>query len=140
MNIDDKLAKVFDLNPSEYKEVIVPKHNDIVVSDDINEVIENDYQNIRSNLYDLLDIGKDALADMLEVSRQSENPRSYEVLSNMMKQMAEINAQLMDTHHQKQKVSGKPETKETPNNLTQNNVIFNGSTSDLAKMLNDMKG
>jgi hypothetical protein len=138
MKIDDNLANIFDIEPAEYKAIIVPQKTDIVVSDNHEEMVDSDYQNVRSNLYDLLDMGKDALMDLMDISRQSENPRSYEVMSNMMKQMAEINAQIMDTHQQKQKVSGITKKEASSGNLTQNNVIFNGSTTDLAKMLNDM--
>jgi hypothetical protein len=136
MKIDDNLNTVFDLDPADYKEIIKVK-KDIIVSDVPTQVIDNDYQNVRDNLYDLLDTGKEALLDMLEVAKQSENPRAYEVTGNLIKQLADMNQQLLDIHQQKQKLDA-PTKKEQTGNVTTNNAIFVGSTNDLSKFLNNM--
>ena len=135
MNIDDKLSEVFDLEPVEYKN-IVPKQNDIVPHDTQEEYIDNDYEHVRFNMRELLAMGKDALLDALEVAKQSEHPRAYEVVGALMKQLADMNQQLLDVHHQKQKLSG-IEKKEQPNQVT-NNAIFVGSTNELATMIKNM--
>lgn len=135
MNIDDNLNTIFDLEPTEYKE-IVPKKTDIIISDDVEVIVKNDFDNVRDNLYSLLDVGKEALDDMLEVSRQSENPRAYEVLGTMMKNLADMNQQLLDIHQQKQKIVAP--VKQESAQVTNNNAIFVGSTTELAKMISDM--
>lgn len=135
MNIDDKLSEVFDLEPVEYKN-IVPKQNDIVPHDTQEEYIDNDYEHVRFNMRELLAMGKDALLDALEVAKQSEHPRAYEVVGALMKQLADMNQQLLDVHQQKQKLSG-IEKKEQPNQVT-NNAIFVGSTNELATMIKNM--
>lgn len=137
MNIDDNLSKIFDLEPTEYKE-ITPKKSDILVNENKNEYVDNDYEQARNNLYDLLETGKDALLDALEVAKQSENPRAFEVVGNLMKQLADMNSQLLELHQQKQKLSG-VDTKEK-SNVTNNNAIFVGSTSELSKLIHDMNG
>ena len=137
MNIDDNLSKIFDLEPTEYKE-IAPKKSDILVNENKAEYVDNDYEQARNNLYDLLETGKDALLDALEVAKQSENPRAFEVVGNLMKQLADMNSQLLELHQQKQKLSG-VETKEK-SNVTNNNAIFVGSTSELSKLIHDMNG
>jgi hypothetical protein len=136
MKIDDNLANIFDLEPINYKEVKEIKPAPIV-SNNPEKVIDNDYQNVRDNLYDLLDTGKEALLDMLEVAKQSENPRAYEVTGNLIKQLADMNQQLLDIHQQKQKLDT-PNKKEQTGNVTTNNAIFVGSTNDLSKFLNNM--
>lgn len=136
MKIDDNLNTIFDLEPADYKEIIKVK-KDIIVSDNPIQVIDNDYQNVRDNLYDLLETGKEALLDMLEVAKQSENPRAYEVTGNLIKQLADMNQQLLDIHQQKQKLDA-PTKKEQTGNVTTNNAIFVGSTNDLSKFLNNM--
>lgn len=142
MKIDENLSNVFGLEPinSTRNEVIdvIPKdvHNSVVC----NEKIETDYDRTRSNLYDLLQNGQDALLHALEVAKQSEHPRAFEVVGNLMKQLADINEQLMTLHMKKQKLD-MPIAKESTENskqVTNNNAIFVGSTSELSKMIHNM--
>lgn len=135
MKLEDNMTEIFDLAPTEYTE-IKPKKNDIVVSDEPTQVIDNDFVNVRDNLYDLLETGRDALYEMLEVAKQSEHPRAYEVVGNLMKQLADMNQQLLDIHQQKRKLE--PQVKTTEASTVTNNAIFVGSTNDLAKMISDM--
>ena len=139
MKIDDKLSEVFDLEPMEVKK-IVPRSTDIVVSDEpVDKHIENDYDYVRNNMRDLLATGSDALLDALEVAKQSENPRAYEVVGSLMKNLADMNQQLLDVHQQKQKLTGMEKVKEDQSKqITNNNAIFVGSTSELAKMIQNM--
>ena len=136
MKIDDNLNAIFDLEPINYKEVkeVKPTPN---ISSNTGKVIEDDYVNVRDNLYDLLETVREALLDMLEVAKQSEHPRAYEVVGNIMKQLADMNQQLLDIHQQKQKLDV-PNKKEQTGNVTTNNAIFVGSTNDLSKFLNNM--
>jgi hypothetical protein len=136
MKIDDNLNGIFDLEPINYKEVkeVKPTPN---ISSNTGKVIEDDYVNVRDNLYDLMETGREALLDMLEVAKQSEHPRAYEVVGNIMKQLADMNQQLLDIHQQKQKLDV-PNKKEQTGNVTTNNAIFVGSTNDLSKFLNNM--
>ena len=61
-----------------------------------NKNIKNDYDYSRDTYYELLEKGKISLELMIEVARESEHPRAFEVLSGMMKNMADINDKLMD--------------------------------------------
>lgn len=136
MKIDDNLNAIFDLEPINYKEVKEVKPPPNILSN-TGKVIEDDYVNVRDNLYDLMETGREALLDMLEVAKQSEHPRAYEVVGNIMKQLADMNQQLLDIHQQKQKLD-LPNKKEQTGNVTTNNAIFVGSTNDLSKFLNNM--
>ena len=91
----------------------------------------------RSNLRELLTTGKAALEHALEVAKSSEHPRAFEVVGNLMKQLADVNQQLMDIHQQKQKLDGPKEVKKTGDRVT-NNAIFVGSTNELSKMIKNM--
>jgi len=97
--------------------------------------IKGDYEYSRDTYYELLEKGKESLELMVEVARESEHPRAFEVLSNMMKNMADINDKLMDLN-KKNKDINKEEVKQVAN--TTNNV-FLGSTADLQRLLNDDK-
>lgn len=132
MNIDDKLSQVFDVTPIENTSVVAK--NEVT---HINVDLNTDFETTRSNLHSLLIQGQDALFHALEVAKQSEHPRAFEVVGGLMKNLSDINTQLLDLHKRKQTIEAP--TKEERKNVTNNNAIFVGSTSDLSKMLNDLR-
>jgi len=140
MKIDETLSDVFDIEPMEVKsgELITTKGEVVVPKD---EKIEYDYDKTRNNLHSLLQSGQDALMHALEVAKSSEHPRAFEVVGNLMKQLSDVNAQLLDLHEKKQKLDS-PKTKQEEatgsKQVTNNNAIFVGSTSELNKMLSNM--
>ena len=133
MNTDESLSEVFDIAPMEKTEIIT-KDGEII--SDAKDKIESDYDVTRSNLRSLLTTGQDALVQALEVAKQSEHPRAFEVVGNLMKQLADVNQQLMDLHQQKQKLD--EPAKGEANKVTNNNAIFVGSTAELNKLIHKM--
>ena len=99
------------------------------------QTAENDFEYSRQIYHDLLNKGSEALDEMMEVARATEHPRAFEVLSNMMKNMGDINGSLMDLHKKKKDFDKTDEVKELPGQTTNN--VFIGSTSDLQRMLLD---
>ena len=95
----------------------------------------NDFEYARQVYHDLLAKGSESMEEMMEVARATEHPRAFEVLSNMMKNISDINGNLMDMHKKKKDFEQK-EQKALPQGQTTNNV-FVGSTSDLQRMLQD---
>ena len=91
---------------------------------------DDDYKFVRDKYYDLSEKGDDALELMMTVAAESEHPRAFEVLSNMIKQNAEIAEKLIDLQKKKKEL----EKNNTPNSMTQNNVYV-GSTTDIQRML-----
>jgi exonuclease VII small subunit len=136
MKIDDRLSDVFDVPklPENSGEIIDASTGELVESAD--SKIETDYDKSRSNLHDLLEKGQDALNHALEVAKQSEHPRAFEVVGNLMKQLADVNQQLLDVHQQKQKLD-EPKAAEKAK-VTNNNAIFVGSTAELTKMIKNI--
>lgn len=142
MKLDENLSEVFDIEPMEVKsgELITTTGDVVVPETPKDERIEYDYDKTRNNLHSLLQSGQDALMHALEVAKSSEHPRAFEVVGNLMKQLSDVNAQLLDLHEKKQKLD-LPKTKQEEANakqVTNNNAIFVGSTSDLNKMLSNM--
>lgn len=134
MKIDDKLSEVFDVEVTE-------KSGDLVVPAPIEPaekaagVIEADYESTRNNLNTLLITGENALLHALEVAKSSEHPRAFEVVGNLIKQLADVNQQLMALHQQKQKLDGVDGKADGGKQVTNNNAIFVGSTAELNKMI-----
>lgn len=143
MKIDETLSDVFDIQTiKETATEVVPAANSDSRPRAIQDIekIETDYDHGRANLHDLLEKGKEALTSALEIAKQSEHPRAFEVVGNLMKQLADINEQLLTLHMKKQKLDA-PVSKEdgqTTKQVTNNNAIFVGSTSDLSKMIHNM--
>lgn len=95
--------------------------------------IKDDYEFSRATYYNLIDKGQEGLEEMMEVARQSEHPRAYEVLASMLKNIADINGALMDLNKKRKDIQ-RDEKPALPNNTTNNNV-FVGSTTELQRML-----
>lgn len=131
MNIDTILSDKFGIEPME---------NDYIITGELllpetktdDETVQYDYDKTRNNLHTLLDQGQDALSVALNVAKQTEHPRAFEVVSNMIKQLADINLQLLDLAEKKQALMTK---KEEPTQITNNNAIFVGSTTELFRAL-----
>ena len=133
MKIDDSLSEVFDIEPMAKTEVIT-KEGEVIIP--TNNKIEDDFEVSRGNLRILLQQGQEALQKSLDVAMQSEHPRAFEVVGNLMKQLADINQQLLDLHQQKQKLDTPKEG--SRKEVTNNNVIFTGSTAELNKLIKNM--
>jgi hypothetical protein len=136
MKIDDRLSDIFDVPklPEKTGEVIDAATGEIIETTD--SKIDSDYDKSRTNLHDLLSKGHEALAHALEVAKQSEHPRAFEVVGNLVKQLADVNQQLLDVHQQKQKLDA-PKADEK-SKVTNNNAIFVGSTAELTRMIKNM--
>ena len=97
--------------------------------------IKDDYEYSRDTYYEILERGKESMELMIEVARESEHPRAFEVLSTMMKNMADINDKLMDLNKKNKDIEKKEDVKQ----LTTNNNLFLGSTTDLQRFLQNEK-
>ena len=94
--------------------------------------IDNEYKYSRDTYDELVEKGKQSLELMIEVARESEHPRAFEVLSGMIKNISDVNDRLMDLNKKKKDIDRKEEVKKIAN--TTNN-LFVGSTTELQKLL-----
>ena len=95
--------------------------------------IQSDYEYQRENFYNLVEKGSAAIDGILELAKESEHPRTYEVAGNLIKQVAEVTEKLGDLQEKMRKL------KEVPSNAPKNvtNALFVGSTKELQTMLKD---
>ena len=100
---------------------------------DMSDDIENDYEYQRQNFYNLVERGNDAIEGILELAKESEHPRTYEVAGNLIKQVAEVTEKLGDLQEKMKKLKEVPDN--APKNVT--NALFVGSTAELQKMIKD---
>lgn len=89
---------------------------------------EQDYDFARKKYRKLVKDSNEAIELMMNVARDSEHPRAFEVLSNMLKQNAEIADRLIELQKSKKEIEGNGP------GVTNNN-LFIGSTTELQKFL-----
>jgi len=136
--MNNKIDEEFGILPKALQQVQIPWEEDEqttvtkpieVTGDDIND----DYKYQRDNFYNLVEKGSSAIEGILELAKEGEHPRAYEVAGNLIKQVAEVTEKLGDLQEKMRKL------KEVPNNAPKNvtNALFVGSTAELQKMLRE---
>lgn len=131
--MNDVNQKLSDVLGVDYAPVIVDdKDKQMIVHQ--TESVNPDADYVRSNYYGLIEKGNEALDGILEVAKQSQHPRAYEVAANMIKNMSDVTEKLMTLQKQKKELeSPELETQKTLN--IDKAVVFTGSTAELLKRL-----
>lgn len=93
--------------------------------------IEADYVYQRETFYTLVEKGSTAIDGILELAKEGEHPRGYEVAGNLIKQVAEVTEKLGDLQDKMKKLKEVPDN--APKNVT--NALFVGSTAELQKII-----
>ena len=122
----DEILEITSLVPSsemkpEPSARIIPQKNG--KDDDI------DYNYARENYYNLIERNQDAVEEMLEIAKQSEHPRAFEVVGQLIKSGLDANEALMKLHKTKKELN----VEKGPTQVT--NALFVGSTAELQKLL-----
>jgi hypothetical protein len=123
----DPLAEALDVFPVE-KKVEEPTYQ--IVSSE--QETEADIQHVRQNLYSLIDKGTQAVDNALQVAKEMQHPRAYEVAGNLIKNIGDLTDKLVNLQKAKTEIN---QTKEETNVNIDKAVIFNGSTAELLKMI-----
>jgi hypothetical protein len=132
--LEDKVNEILGINePEPKKEVVkqdfkpaVPRREDNDKAD-----VDNDYKYSRENYYNLIERGQEAIDGILNIAREGEHPRAYEVAGQLIGQVAGTVDKLQDLQKKLK------DLKEVPKTANQNikNALFIGSTAELQKML-----
>ncbi len=130
LKIDKELGVIDKIVPK-----IIPERSKVSYysSELTGEDVDKDYEYQRENFYNLVEKGSAAIDGILELAKESEHPRTYEVAGNLIKQVAEVTEKLGDLQEKMRKL------KEVPSNAPKNvtNALFVGSTKELQTMLKD---
>ncbi len=132
--LNENLSEIFDVEPITIEE-IQPKNEIVEVPTD--NVIESDTEVARKNLKTILDKGNSAIEELAVVARDSQHPRAYEVLAGMMKNLADINKDLLEIQKRKQDLTGKKSSESKDVNIDK--AVFVGSTAELMKLIKSNK-
>jgi len=125
----DNVLGITDVVETTTREVTPPRP--VIVPETNEQDTDNDYKYQRENFYQLVERGQDAIDGILDLAREGEHPRAYEVAGNLIKQVADVTEKLGDLQAKMKKLKEVPN--QSPKNVT--NALFVGSTAELQKML-----
>ena len=135
MTVDDRIDEILEITSLVPTAEIKPEPPARIVpkagkDDDI------DYNYARENYYNLIERNQDAIEEMLEIAKQSEHPRAFEVVGQLIKSGLDANKELMGVHKTKKELS----IEKTNSTTNVNNAVFVGSTAELQKLLKAKRG
>lgn len=126
--LNEKLSEVLDVEPINYQttEII-----------EVKTPVEDDAEFARTNIRELISKGNTAIDNLLLVANQSEHPRAYEVAAGLIKNLADLNKDLLEIQKRKRDL----DPTQAKNNSTTNidKAVFVGSTTELVKFLKNNK-
>jgi len=125
-NLNDKLSKALDIEP------IVVEETQVV---EVRDTIEDDAEFARQNLRTLIEKGNIAADEIMQVASASEHPRAFEVAATMLKNLADMNKDLMEIQKRKRDLA--PQI--TQQNINVDKAVFVGSTAELLKQIKSNK-
>ena len=132
VNIDKKIDDALGITQTITQELIHPKPL-VPRPDDSLDHTDADYKYSRENFYSLVERGQDAVDGILELARESEHPRTYEVAGQLIKTVAEVAEKLTDLQEKMKRLKEVPD--HAPKSVT--NALFIGSTKELQNLLKD---
>ena len=131
-NIDEKIGDALGLTQN-IKEVILSPKPIVPRPNDTLDHADADYKYSRENFYSLVERGQDAIDGILEVAKEGEHPRAYEVVGQLIKNVADVTEKLVDLQDKMKKLKEVPD--HAPKSVT--NALFIGSTKELQNLLKD---
>ena len=133
--LNKNLSEVFDIEPlKETKEKKLPVLQQTYNDTDMKQDLTDAYQQSKENLQGIIDQGKEAMEEILNIAKTGQHPRAFEVYGTLLKNMVDANKELLAI--QKQMRDMDENAKKASNNGPNiDKAIFVGSTSELSKLL-----
>ena len=122
----EKLDEVLGITE---KAVAVTSSTPLVPRTQTEDEDNDDFKYSRENLYHIIERGQDALDGILQVAKETDHPRAYEVAGQLLKTNADNAEKLVNLQTTKKKVT----EVSGPKNVT--NALFVGSTAELQKLI-----
>jgi len=126
--LNDNMNKILDITPSAVVlDTVSLPATSVGVLD-----VSDDFAVARNNIRNIIERGDDALECALELAKESEHPRTYEVVGQLIKVLVDANKDLLNIHKQRKELNT-TESDSSAKNVT--NAIFVGSTAELQKII-----
>lgn len=143
---NDKIASTLGLRPladvreeqTETLPVVVETKDQLPAVQEADPNVEENLRDIelaKSNIQNIIELGDDAVKEMVSIAKQSESPRAFEVVSTLMKTLLDANRDFVEVSSKKRFAKEEANGGKKETNVTNNNLII--STADLLKMIKD---
>jgi hypothetical protein len=132
--LEDKVNEILGINEPEPKKEVVKQDFKPAVprrEDDSKADVDNDYKYSRENYYNLIERGQEAIDGILNIAKESEHPRAFEVAGQLIGQVGQTVDKLQDLQKKLKDLKEVPKSA----NPQIKNALFIGSTAELQKML-----
>ena len=136
--VENRIEKHLDIvehNKTYYTEAEVLNTSEVLPAIIDGEEKDIDFRYARENMYHIIERGRDAIYELLEIAKAEESPRAFEVFGQLLKNMTDTQEKLMELHQKKQKLENDGERQEVTKAQNVTNALFVGSTADLLKLV-----
>jgi hypothetical protein len=127
--LNENLSDLFDVEPIQ----IVEQKSTVPVVIDHDDPIVSDAQFARENIRELISKGNSAIDQLLLVARDTEHPRAYEVAAGLIKNLGDLNKDLLEIQKRKRDLA--PKESAQSSGLSIDKAVFVGSTAELIKLV-----
>jgi len=127
--LNEKLSEALDITPIE-----IESSTELI---EVKNVVEDDAEFARGNIRNLIEKGNKAMDELLLVANASEHPRAYEVAAGLIKNLSDLNKDLLEIQKRKKDLS--PQETSNAKNINVDKAVFVGSTAELVKLLKTNK-
>lgn len=136
--LNQNLSDIFNVEPvnTETEKVEVATE---IVSVESNDVVDTDTEAARTNIKNLIQAGSKAVEELALVARDSQHPRAYEVMAGMLKNLSDMNKDLLEIQKKKKDIKEPPKGSLGSNNINVDKAVFVGSTAELIKQIKESK-
>jgi hypothetical protein len=134
--LNEKLSEVLDVEPIQF-EVTEKESESKEIQPLSPTVVDDDAAFARCNIRSLIEKGNQAMDDLLNVAKASEHPRAYEVAAGLIKNLADLNKDLLEIQKRRKDLS--PQEASSVKNVNVDKAVFVGSTAELMKLLKTNK-
>tara|TARA_A100001035_G_scaffold36187_1_gene24200 strand:+ start:1779 stop:2201 length:423 start_codon:yes stop_codon:yes gene_type:complete len=131
----DAINDSLDIEVVDEEESPITKKESKAIEKDKKDSVR-DYEYTRGNLYSLIEKGQEALDSIMEVAQEGQQPRAFEVVSQLIKNVADTTDKLVDLQQKMKNL----EAEDPKGPSTVNNALFVGSTAELQKLLKNQSG
>lgn len=132
---NEKLDDVFNITSNTISKE-VEKVPEVKPSISINDDIKKDYEYTRGNIYSIIEKGQQAINQVLELASESDSPRAYKVVGQLIKNVSDATDKLIDLQ---KKLKDLEDIKSPKSSTNVTNALFVGSTAELSKLFKSQK-
>ena len=130
--VEKRIEKHLDLVEHNKEHYIEPKILPVTIN---GEEKDTDFRYARENMYHIIERGRDAMDELLEIAKAEESPRAFEVFGQLLKNMTDTQEKLLELHRKKQIIENDGERQEVTKAQNVTNALFVGSTAELLKLV-----